>query len=232
MKINEHFISIPPYVSVSWKEVAALQIVENDMIIHLKGGNNVLLPQISVEQTKLIFDFHQRYLDQESMAAPFASSPFSMGRMGSPFPFETSDLAELPIAFKIGTPDGVVSALGHNPAQAESTDLPKEILDKISSVTKSMGMAPQDSLPLGEDHCNCFFCQIMNHIHHTTFLEEEVCEEDLIFHEWDIKETSENLFSVENPLDSAEKYSVYLGHPIGCSCGNHGCEHIIAVLKS
>lgn len=230
MKINEHFISIPPYVSVSWREVSALQVVENDLIINLKCGENITVPQISPEQVKNIFDCHLRFMEMENY-----SSPFSMGRMspfGGGFPFDSSDLAELPIAFKIGTPDGVISALGHNPGQSGSNDLPKEMLDKIANVTKSMGMSPVENLPFGEPNCNCFFCQIMNHIHHELFLEEQITDDDLMFHEWNIKETGENLFSVENPLDSSEKFSVYLGHPVGCSCGKEGCDHIIAVLKS
>jgi hypothetical protein len=35
-----------------------------------------------------------------------------------------------------------------------------------------------------------------------------------------------------NPLDHKEHYNVFLGDPIGCSCGNNNCEHIQAVLKS
>ena len=95
-----------------------------------------------------------------------------------------------------------------------------------------MGIETLDQLPAGEPKCNCYFCQIMNRVHHELFLEQEVLEADLKFRDWTITETGDKLFSVENPLDSSEKHSVYLGHPVGCSCGNEGCEHIIAVLKS
>ena len=56
-----------------------------------------------------------------------------------------------------------------------------------------------------------------------------------------IKEVTQNvarfspnsiLIVVTNPLDANEHYNVFLGDPIGCTCGQKNCEHIRAVLNS
>jgi hypothetical protein len=62
--------------------------------------------------------------------------------------------------------------------------------------------------------------------------EEEVTDEDLKFRLWDIDQTGDKLYVVTNPLDSKEYYNVFLGDPIGCTCGEKNCEHIRAVLNS
>ena len=62
--------------------------------------------------------------------------------------------------------------------------------------------------------------------------EEEVTDRDLSFQQWAIEQTGDKLFCVTNKLDRLEKYNVFLGDPVGCTCGIQGCEHILAVLKS
>ena len=62
--------------------------------------------------------------------------------------------------------------------------------------------------------------------------EEIVSDEDLKFKTWDIVQTGEKLYDVTNPLDTKEQYHVYLGEPVGCTCGEQYCEHIRAVLSS
>lgn len=233
MKINEHFISFPPHLSVSWKEIAVLFTKDEDLFLKLHSGDILVIPQLSKEQIETIFACHAKFLEIEhgkiallnKLAAPFPL-PF-------PFPFDPMEFTEHPIAFKIGTPEGVISALSHNPAQAKSPDLPTDVLTKVSGLSKLIGPQGMQQLPRGEPNCNCFFCQIMNRLHKEAPVPEEtVTEDDLKFSEWSIQQTGEKLFSVQNPLDTNEKYSVYLGHPVGCSCGKSGCEHIIAVLKS
>lgn len=229
MKVNKNYISIPPYLSVSWKEVASLAMKEDTLYLSLKNGEVIVLPELETAEVDNIFLCHLQYMEQDSARMPM---PFGRMSMGDSIPFDPSDLADMPIAFKIGTPDGVVSAMAHNPIQSENPDLPPELLDKIIGVTKMMGMPLTDQLPEGVLGCNCFFCQIMTHLHHENFLKEEVSMQDLQFEDWKVNQTGDKLFSVENPLDSSEKHSVYLGHPLKCSCGHEGCEHIIAVLKS
>ena len=228
MKINELYLSIPPHISVCWREVSFIAMNGDDLKIQLKNGKVVSIPCLPEDVLKNIFAFHALHIEQEYIPLP----PLPLGKLPpNPFQFDPQDLLDIPVAFKIGTPDGVISALAHNPIQSQAKPLPPELLDKIVSITKSLGMN-FDNLPQGESSCRCYFCQIMNHIQLQKFIEQEVTEEDLKFHEWNIKKTGDNLYSVENPLNHTEKYSVFLGHPVGCSCGKEGCEHLIAVLKS
>jgi hypothetical protein len=62
--------------------------------------------------------------------------------------------------------------------------------------------------------------------------EEMVSDEELKFRSWDVVQTGEKLYLVCNPIDSKEHYNVYLGEPIGCTCGQTHCEHIRAVLNT
>jgi hypothetical protein len=86
-------------------------------------------------------------------------------------------------------------------------------------------------------HCNCFHCQIArvlkpNKEDTQQNEEQEISAEDLQFEQWIITHTGDQLYSVINKLDDSEQYNVYLGEPIGCTCGQTGCEHLLAVLKS
>jgi PhoH-like ATPase len=49
---------------------------------------------------------------------------------------------------------------------------------------------------------------------------------------WGIEQTAEQLYKVTNPLDANEQYNVFLGTPLGCTCGLKNCEHIRAVLNT
>jgi hypothetical protein len=64
------------------------------------------------------------------------------------------------------------------------------------------------------------------------FPEEEVSPHELKFREWDIQQAGDKLYNVSNPFDKGEQYQVYLGNPVGCTCGKSKCEHIVAVLNS
>ena len=57
-------------------------------------------------------------------------------------------------------------------------------------------------------------------------------EDDLKFRDWDIEQKSEELYEVTNPIDQNEHYQVFLGNPVGCTCGKKNCEHIRTVLNS
>lgn len=231
MKINEFFINIPPYLSLSWKEVAVIFMRDSDLFIKLKTGETLMVPQLNAEQLEAVFSCHARFLEMEVLRTSSI-----LGRMMGAFPFEMFEIPEGPLGFKIGTNDGIITAIGHNPAQAKSPSLPPELLNKIVAITKQVGiLGTGQKLPSPESDCNCFFCQIMHRLQQENDSEpgeEAVSEEDLKFADWTIQQTGDKLFAVENPLNTDEKYSVYLGHPVGCSCGKEGCEHLIAVLKS
>ena len=128
------------------------------------------------------------------------------------------------------------SIMHHNPSQSKAPNLPPEILDKITAISKIMGVEDTESIPKAEPHCNCIHCQIAKALRgqkkKNEEILEEVTDEDLKFKTWDIKQTGKKLYSVTNPLDNNENYNVFLGKPVGCTCGQKNCEHIKAVLNS
>lgn len=219
MKISAQLLSIPPYLSTSWKNIASLHSHPDKdrftLVVVLNNGAQVSIP--SLEQTELdsIFEAHARYgsmpAEQQALAHDSLSLPLS------------------------GNVDLINSAMQHNPAQADSPEIPKEILEKITSIAKVLGLEDVSQFPKAEPHCNCPFCQIARAFHGTENqekTEETISDQDLQFRSWDIKQTDNKLYIVTNPLDESEQYSVYLGDPLGCTCGQKNCEHIRAVLNS
>jgi hypothetical protein len=138
-----------------------------------------------------------------------------------------------------GALDGQLTALlKHNPDEADAENLPEEIIEKIEKISSVFTDEEREALPRPEKDCNCFHCQIVKAMYFEEGQEEieveedEVTEDDLRFREWNISKTGENLYTVVNPFDSKEHYSVFLGEPVGCTCGQKDCEHIKAVLYS
>lgn len=227
MKINHQVLSIPPYISTSWKNINSILVDQGDVLIILLHTNaKISIPNLDKSIINVIFDAHAKYLENEEKEKNQKTAPsFSMG-----------------MPLKIGS-DGIESlgaAMQHNPSQANSPNLPEEILNKIASISKIMGIDTPDLLPKAEPHCNCPHCQIARAIsgeENTARVaindsNEEVSEEDLKFKTWDIIQTGEHLYIVTNPLDASEKYTVFLGTPLGCTCGEKNCEHLRAVLNS
>ncbi len=214
---------------------------DTTLIVNLFDGEAIQIPNLKPELLETIFEAHAKYLEQNTLTEEQENHAFG------PFPFSqaqggTGEM-ELPLKFGIGAMDAWGAALQHNPAQANMPNLPEEVLEKVRSISKII--APEDPAvtPRPEPHCNCMHCQIARAINQGLGMndmyqkpepasEEAITEADLSFQQWDIKQTDEKLYSVINRLDTDEKYSVYLGHPVGCTCGKAGCEHILAVLKS
>lgn len=237
MNINEKFFSFPPYLSTSWNQVSALSLNKLGQItFHMSSGDLIVLPLLSEEETDQIFKAHAQYLENQVLIEPVFKHPRFL-----PNPKERFEGNEIRFAF--GTLEGLSSAMQHNPAQKNAPNLPKEMLVKISEVSKILAPTDPDQLPRAEPHCNCYHCQIARALSGAyaqdsdSFSgveekEEEVELEELEFQQWEITQTGEKLFNVSNKLDQLESYSVHLGHPVGCTCGKQDCEHILAVLKS
>jgi hypothetical protein len=122
--------------------------------------------------------------------------------------------------------------LQHNPEQSDLPPLPPNFLEKLSTLTQAFSDEDLNRLPTPEPNCHCIYCQVINAIRGNT-IEEEVSEEDLRFRNWDVKSTTtDKLYLVTNPLDENEYYRVFLGEPLGCTCGQKNCEHIHAVLNT
>lgn len=236
MKINEKILSIPPYISTTWVQVAALRMKGSILVVTLKNEEAVNVPGLSVDQINLIFSHHAAFLEKEVLPSSLTtSSNLSIKEEGS------TNLESTTLSFAFGSIDGFNTIVRHNPAQSDSPDLPAEVLHKISEIARVIIPLEDFQVPKAEPHCNCFHCQIARAVQSAQplppepqlqSLEEEVPDEELQFQQWSIIHAGEHLYNVVNRLDEHEKYSVYLGHPVGCTCGKAGCEHILAVLKS
>lgn len=233
MKINEKILSIPPYISTSWDHVRTLHVKANALVISLKEGDIITIPNLSQEIISSIFSAHAAYLEHKT---EIETGPEQSLKQFSQL-FNPEQGGES--AFRIGfnNPDALGSVLQHNPAQRDAPLLPPQILEKIAAVAKIIAPEAALAVPQPEEGCNCIHCQIaralnqaLHPVLHTE--EEEISAEDLSFRQWDIVQTGDKLFTVTNPLDTNEKYNVFLGNPIGCTCGQPNCEHIIAVLKT
>lgn len=208
------------------------------LVVKLTDGNQISIPSLSLELIENIFNYHAAYLDKDH------NIPTSLTELKSKIRDNILDKfpdieSEPSIQFAIGAWDGMGGSMQHDPAQANAPDLPQEMLQKLSDVAKIV--APQENvvLPKAEHNCNCFYCQIARAINPeivdvtcSESVGEEVTAEELVFQDWNIKQAGENLYTVTNNLDQHEQYNVFLGDPIGCTCGRESCEHIVAVLKS
>lgn len=237
MKINEKVLSIPPYISTSWKEVRSLKVEQSELLVILLDQSVVRIPNLNEETLLSIFEAHQKYLELQVPSKQERKAPSS-----SPLAFSMLDPS---LQLSQSSMETLGTALQHNPELADAPDLPQEILNKIQMVVKVLAPEAQlAELHQAEPHCNCPHCQIAKAIQKGLTLEGEikneseihdeevVPDEELVFEQWEIRQTGEKLYVVINKLDTDERYSVYLGHPVGCTCGKEGCEHILAVLRS
>lgn len=167
-----------------------------------------------------VFAAHEAYLEEKPEAPPLF--PPGLG------PLLSDQLVTFPLKFGEGG-----MGIAHASEQSEMEDLPPELLEKVSAVAHALGAEELFRKEQPVAGCNCFFCQLARASGGEPVVEEEeVKDEELAFRSWDIQESGEQLYTVTNPLDSTEKYSVYLGTPVGCTCGEKSCEHIRAVLNS
>jgi hypothetical protein len=250
VKIDEKLICIPPYISTTWELVTFLQAEEDTethlftLVIHLADETVVRIPQLDASLIDIAFAAHSKHLEKKGAIPIRAKKGEEAKTIGGLLQQLTGlspeQLANVPIRFGIGGIEGLpgMEVLHHNQAQANSTDLPAEILEKISAMIKMMTNGDLNAFPKPEPHCNCPHCQVARSIHNlqkneeSTEYDHPVADEELKFRDWDILKKADNLYIVTNPLDPKEQYSVFLGAPIGCTCGESHCEHIKAVLYS
>jgi hypothetical protein len=239
IKINDKILSIPPYISTSWTHIAALHMKGSLLAITLTDGDTINISGLPTETIEIIFNYHAAYLEKENFNMNAASLPRQP--KNDLFNGLFDQTGESGVKLVLGSIDGLGAAMQHNPTQADAPDLPAELLQKISAITKLIVPLDESFSPKAEPFCNCFHCQIARVINPQPAVaaineeavdHEEVKDEDLQFQQWAIIQTGDRLFSVTNRLDTHEKYNVYLGNPVGCTCGKQGCAHIVAVLKS
>jgi hypothetical protein len=249
MKINHRVLHIPPYISCRWNEIASIGVeTHNDEIllhIQLLSGSKVTVPNLTQDQIDLIFKMHVQHLEsaaeEEEEFKKMKELPFFSNLFQAP-PMDANVATSFgtPIAFHLDANDPAALFQGHNPAFYNSPPLPKEILNKIVIIAKAIGGdMVKDVEPV--DLCNCFFCQIARALHQERAEESKPhvpknLPKDLlrggIDPEWMVEEIGTNLYKVTSRDEPSVIYQVYLGNPIGCSCGSNRCSHIIAVLKT
>lgn len=231
MKINSKGLSIPPYISTSWDNVVSLQYDEASfkLIVLLKGGARVGIPNLTSEELDLVFSSHAEFLEKPQTTT---------GNNPNIIPGNVFTMGLAPGKLNLDGFGNLTGMMQHDPSQKDAPPLPEEVLKKVADIAKTIGLdITAFGLPEAEPHCNCPFCQItkvMSSKPESTpeQIEEAVSDSDLVFREWDIEQAGDKLYNVSNPFDKMEHYQVYLGQPAGCTCGKNNCEHIIAVLKS
>lgn len=244
MKINQNVLSIPPHISTTWQNVVSIHTEGTVLKVLLNSGSSIEIPGLSEDVLKQIFKAHTEFLENSQETTPTSTSQESSATQNDKAATSFGNFGGISLGFppNIGDLDsiqGFGSMMQHNPKHANAPNIPAEMLEKVSAIAKAVGLDKQlEQIPKAEPHCNCPYCQLARAMggikpeEKESCNEEEVSEEDLKFKEWDIVDEGSHLYKVSNPLDPSEHFQVYLGDPLGCTCGNKNCEHIQAVLKS
>lgn len=239
MKITDILISIPPYISTTWDHVTSLHTENSNLIIGLHNQSSITIPDLSESVIQQIFQAHTNYLESHQPTMP-QNSITSIEQMFT-----------LPIKLNIKKndlerQDLFNTVLQHDPKNKDLPPIPEELVHKLGMLSGMMSEQDLMAMPPSEPDCNCMYCQVIRTLmkkigtieHKSAYQQEELIESepisdtDLHFQEWEIKHIKEKLYTVSNKLDPHEQYTVFLGDPIGCTCGKTNCEHIIAVLRS
>lgn len=235
-KINDKILCIPPYVSTQWTLVSSLHSDEDpnkiSLIINFVDGKIIKIENIDPALRDLAFAAHLQYLEKSSSEKPGILQAIFGEQVMNGIPFRI-DIANKGIGEGF---ENMEMAFQHNASQAQIPNLPEEVLEKITTIARAFMNGDIQAFPKPEPHCNCVHCQVARGIHKigSTIAESEpVKDEELTFRpSWDILHVGENLYSVTDPINSKVKFNVFLGDPLGCTCGDPKCEHIKAVLSS
>jgi hypothetical protein len=224
-QIDDKILSIPPYLSTKWENIAAIFLKGSKLVVDLTDGNKVQIPDLSNRDIEQIFHFHAQFLEREEEALE-SDTESSAGQSFS-----------LPWSMNLEGVEGIGSAMQHNPEQSGFPALPKHLLERIGELAKMINPDEGAGLNPPVEGCNCIYCQISRALHKgeespPPTEEPKVSEEDLHFEQWRVRQLEDKLYEVTNKLDPTETYRVFLGNPVGCTCGKPNCEHIVAVLKS
>jgi hypothetical protein len=243
VKIDEKIICISPYISTTWDQISFLQSEESDdgfftLAIHLLEGKTVRIPKIDSSLVEIAFTAHVKYLETKtSQNVSLKEEGKTMGNFLMQLTgLSTEQISAMPLRFGISGIEGVpgMEALQHNATYANTPDMPAEALEKISGMIKMLANGETSVFPKPESHCNCPYCQVARSVHNIEKgiedVDQPILDSELRFRDWDIIKKGDQLYTVINPLDQKEHYCVYLGSPIGCTCGQTNCEHIKAVL--
>ncbi len=239
MKITEKMLSIPPYISTTWDNIASIHMDGDHLIISMNDNKTITITDLSVEVVEKIFECHEAFLEerqphQKQPKVTSSQEKISNQEMLMGFPFR--------VGIGGSIPEGLGQTLQHNPAYADLPLLPPEVAQKISLLGKVVSPEDLQAMPPAEPNCNCIYCQIIRIMHKTQNPNdvetheiepiEDVSDEDLRFEQWEVHPINDKMYCVVNKLDQNEHYNVYIADKVGCTCGKDHCEHIVAVLRS
>ncbi len=242
MKINQKILSIPPYISTSWKNIASLHVEPQGemlfLVVTLLNGVAIEIPDLPGDLIEMIFVQHAKFLEMgERPSKTPARHPMHLA-----LPQEQVFSFEFPLKDALGSIENLGTLLQHNPDQKDAPELPPELLMRIAEMAKTMDIDDPNHAPKPEPFCHCIHCQITGALNKGITenseepalpeLEEIVSDDELKFRLWDISQIGDKLFLVTNASDKEEHYTVFLGNPGGCTCGEKQCKHIRAVLES
>jgi hypothetical protein len=214
------------------------------LVIILFGGESINVPGLKPEIIEAVFAAHAEFLEQEASqqseskqdSNQLMNLPFGLPLFSQTLPMFTS--GDSAFQFGIGSMEGIGTAMQHNPAQADAPDLPSEILQKISAIVKIVAPEEVISGVAAVQDCNCPHCQITraiqgNEIESQPFDVKNLPSEIRETQHFQIQQIGEDLYTVMDNHDASRtEYKVFLGRPVGCTCGKEGCVHLVAVLRS
>lgn len=210
MIVNTKLLSIPPYISTSWKDVELLlSDGENTLNVYLKNGTVIKIAHLMKEHLELIFKVHQEVLMQKQHDIP-------------------PSLID-PLFFNFSGP-----FLEHDAEMSDADPLPDEIKQKLRSLIRSFPKLEKSQLPQFHENCNCPHCQLMNLLsdkENEGFEEELIDDKDLVFAPWQVEKKSDKCFVLSHP-DLEERFEVNLESFPTCSCNQGSCEHLAYVLRN
>src|SRR5277367_817608 len=123
MKITSTILSIPPYLSTTWKNISSLLIREEKghftLVVILQNRVQVEVPGLDKATVDSIFEAHARYAETETEASVFKNP------LDGPFNFSLPLKANGPI-------DSLGMSMQHNEEQANLPPLPPDVLNKIT----------------------------------------------------------------------------------------------------
>lgn len=243
IKINDQLICISPYVSTRWEQVSFLKTeLGKDtscltLILSLVSNNEIAIPNLPLSVIDLAFSAHLQFLEKSeaNKTSKDANNPFKFitelfQQLSAPNSSQSFMKLGIPL---LNLPTDFESVLQHDISQKDTPTVPKKTLDKLGNTLKMMLGNNCKLLLSPEPHCNCLHCQTGRFLFQQELsAEDDISNEDLTFRSWDIIQNDSQIYTVTNPLDPKEQYNVSLGNPVKCSCGQHHCEHIKAVLYS
>ncbi|MGH2613196.1 MAG: hypothetical protein ACRDFB_09155, partial [Rhabdochlamydiaceae bacterium] len=114
MKITDKILSIPPYISSSWKNIISLQVEPRPfghvLVIQLITGTKVEIPNLDRPVIERVFAAHAKVVEDEGK-----DKNSSLITTTIPFPFIFPNL------------EGLTSMIQHAEAQKDSPPLPPEV---------------------------------------------------------------------------------------------------------